>query len=50
MDRINDLINELQQSEIEKWIDIFPVSSSIVKLMVELEHLDKLVRKQQKDF
>lgn len=47
---INDLINELQQSEIEKWIDIFPVSSSIVKLIVELEHLDKLVRKQQKDF
>lgn len=47
---INDLINELQQSEIEKWIDIFPVSSSIVKLMVELEKLDKLVRRQQMKF
>src|SRR5699024_10563069 len=47
---INDLINELQQSEIEKWIDIFPVSSSIVKLMVELEKLDKLVSRHEKKF
>ncbi len=47
---INDLINELQQSEIEKWIKIFPVASSIVKLMVELEKLDKYIRKQEKQF
>ncbi|MEC5423558.1 aromatic acid exporter family protein [Virgibacillus sp. C22-A2] len=47
---INDLINELQQSEIEKWIEIFPVASSIVKLMVELEKLDKYIRKQEKMF
>ncbi|GAB3058237.1 FUSC family protein [Virgibacillus ainsalahensis] len=47
---INDLINELQQSEIEKWIEIFPVASSIVKLMVELEKLDKYIRKQEKTF
>ncbi|GGB58858.1 membrane protein [Lentibacillus populi] len=47
---INDLINELQQSEIEKWIEIFPVASSIVKLMVELEKLDKFIRKQEKMF
>lgn len=47
---INDLINELQQSEIEKWIEIFPVASSIVTLMVELEKLDKLVQKNDKKF
>ena len=47
---INDLINELQQSEIEKWIRIFPVASSIVKLMVELERLDKLVHRTEKNF
>lgn len=47
---INDLINELQQSEIEKWIEIFPVASSIVKLMVELEKLDKLISRQDKKF
>lgn len=47
---INDLINELQQSEIEKWIEIFPVASSIVKLMVELEKLDKYIRKQERTF
>lgn len=47
---INDLINELQQSEIEKWIRIFPVASSIVKLMVELERLDKLVQRNEKKF
>ncbi|HLQ73043.1 MAG TPA: aromatic acid exporter family protein [Bacillota bacterium] len=47
---INDLINELQQSEIEKWIEIFPVASSIVKLMVELEKLDKLISRHEKKF
>lgn len=47
---INDLINELQQSEIEKWIEIFPVASSIVKLMVELEKLDRLIRRHEKRF
>ena len=47
---INDLINELHQSEIEKWIKIFPVASSIVKLMVELERLDKLVQRNGKKF
>lgn len=47
---INDLINELQQSEIKKWIDIFPVATSIVELMVELEKLDRLTRRQEKDF
>lgn len=47
---INDLINELQQSEINKWIEIFPVASSIVKLMVELEKLDKLVLRNEKKF
>ncbi|TQS74955.1 aromatic acid exporter family protein [Ornithinibacillus gellani] len=47
---INDLINELQQSEMEKWIDIFPVASSIVKLMVELEQLDKYIRRQEMQF
>lgn len=47
---INDLINELQQSEIEKWIEIFPVASSIVKLMVELEKLDRLILRNEKNF
>ena len=47
---INDLIGELQQSEIEKWIEIFPVSSSIVKLMVELEKLDGFISRQEKLF
>jgi|SRR5690625_4239332 len=47
---INDLINELQQSEIDKWIEIFPVASSIVTLMVELEKLDQLIKRQKKDF
>jgi len=47
---INDLIDELQQSELEKWIEIFPVASSIVTLMVELEKLDKLTRKHVKTF
>src|SRR5690625_1927374 len=45
---INDLINELEQSEIEKWIEIFPVASSIVQLMVELEKVDRLIRRQSK--
>lgn len=47
---INDLINELQQSEIEKWIEIFPVASSIVTLMVELEKLDNYIQKHAKKF
>lgn len=47
---INDLIGELQQSEIEKWIEIFPVASSIVQLMVELEKLDKYISRQEKKF
>lgn len=47
---INDLINELQQSELEKWIEIFPVASSIVTLMVELEKLDKLTQRHEKKF
>lgn len=47
---INDLIGELQQSEIEKWIEIFPVASSIVELMVELEKLDGYIRRQEKKF
>lgn len=47
---INDLINELQQSEIDKWIEIFPVASSIVELMVELEKLDKFISRQKKKF
>lgn len=47
---INDLIGELKQSEIEKWIEIFPVASSVVELMVELEKLDKYIRKQEKTF
>lgn len=47
---INDLIDELQQSEIEKWIEIFPVASSIVTLMVELEKLDKYTRRHIKTF
>jgi len=47
---INDLIGELQQSEIEKWIEIFPVASSIVRLMVELEKLDNYISRQEKKF
>lgn len=47
---INDLINELQQSEIEKWIEIFPVASSVVTLMVEMEQLDNLIRRNEKNF
>lgn len=47
---INDLINELQQSEIDKWIEIFPVASSIVELMVELERLDRLIGRHRKKF
>lgn len=47
---INDLINELQQSEMDKWIEIFPISSSIVQLMVELERLDKLIRRHEKQY
>src|SRR5699024_11515586 len=47
---INDLINELQRSEMKKWIEIFPVASSIVRLMVELEKLDRFIRRQEKKF
>jgi len=47
---INDLIGELQQSEIEKWIEIFQVASSIVRLMVELEKLDNYISRQEKKF
>lgn len=47
---INDLINELQQSEMDKWLEIFPISSSIVKLMSELEKLDKLVKRHEKQY
>ena len=47
---INDLIIELHQSEMEKWIEIFPVASSIVKLMFELEKLDTFMKRQQKKF
>jgi len=47
---INDLINELQQSEIDRWVEIFPVASSIVTLMVELEKLDQYVKRQKRQF
>lgn len=47
---INDLINELQQSEIDRWIEIFPVASSIVTLMVELEKLEKYTTRHVKEF
>lgn len=47
---INDLINELQQSEIDRWIEIFPVASSIVTLMVELEKLEKYTRRHEQTF
>src|SRR5690625_2084193 len=47
---INDLINELQQSEIDQWIEIFPVASSIVTLMVELEKLDTYIKRHKKVF
>lgn len=47
---INDLINGLRQSEIDNWVEIFPVASSIVKLMVELENLDKLVSRNEKKY
>src|SRR5699024_1922578 len=47
---INDLIEELEQSQFEKWKEIFPVASSIVELMGELQKLDQLTRKQIKNF
>lgn len=47
---INDLIIELHQSEMGKWIEIFPVASSIVKLMFELEKLDKFITRHKKKF
>lgn len=47
---INDLINELEQSEIDRWIEIFPVASSIVTLMVELEKLEKYTRRHEQTF
>lgn len=47
---INDLINELRQSEIDRWIEIFPVASSIVTLMVELEKLEKYTRRHVQTF
>src|SRR5690625_986228 len=47
---INDLINELKQSEIDRWIEIFPVASSIVTLMVELEKLEQYIKRHKKQF
>lgn len=47
---INDLIQELRQSEIERWVEIFPVATSIVELMVELQTLDKRTKRQGKSF
>lgn len=47
---INDLINELHQSEVEQWIEIFPVASSVVTLMVELEKLETYIKRHRKTF
>lgn len=47
---INDLIQELRQSEFDQWVEIFPVASSIVELMHELKRLDELTKRKRKDF
>jgi len=40
----------LKQSEIDRWIEIFPVASSIVTLMVELEKLEQYIKRHKKQF
>lgn len=47
---INDLLNELEQSEVDRWMDIFPVANSIVALMVELEQFEKYTKRQVQTF
>jgi len=41
---INNLIDELQGANFEKWINVFPVANSIIELFYELEKLEKMVR------
>ncbi|AXI09781.1 hypothetical protein CUC15_12960 [Oceanobacillus zhaokaii] len=41
---INNLIEELQGSEFDKWTFVFPIANSIVELFFELDKLERLVR------
>jgi uncharacterized membrane protein YgaE (UPF0421/DUF939 family) len=41
---INNLIDELQGSEFDKWTVVFPIASSIIELFYELDKLERFVR------
>lgn len=44
---INNLIEELQGSDYDKWIYVFPVANSLIELFAELDKLEKFVRKKE---
>ncbi|MCM3740208.1 aromatic acid exporter family protein [Oceanobacillus luteolus] len=44
---INNLIEELQGSDYEKWTYVFPVANSLIELFAELDKLEKFVRKKE---
>ncbi|MFB4168151.1 aromatic acid exporter family protein [Virgibacillus sp. JSM 102003] len=41
---INNLVEELQGSELDKWNFVFPIANSIIELFFELDKLERLVR------
>jgi len=43
---INNLIEELQGSDYEKWTYVFPVANSLIELYGELDKLETFVRKK----
>ncbi|WP_156290070.1 FUSC family protein [Oceanobacillus salinisoli] len=48
---INNLIDELQGAEFEKWSYVFPVANSLIELFYELDKLERLVRfKELKEY
>lgn len=44
---INNLIDELQGSEFEKWRYVFPAANSMIELFYELDKLESFVRKKE---
>lgn len=44
---INNMIEELQGSDFEKWTYVFPIANSLIELFAELDKLEKFVRKKE---
>ncbi|SHG65998.1 FUSC family protein [Ornithinibacillus halophilus] len=44
---INNLIDELQGSDFEKWTHVFPIANSIIELFFELDKLERFVRMKE---